>query len=35
MEYQIIINLLDKTPDPPSKFRTKYLVEINDDLRRT
>ena len=24
-----IINLLENTPDQPSKFRTKYWVEIN------
>ena len=35
MEYQKIINLFDKTPHPPSKFRTKNWVEINDDLRGT
>ena len=31
MEYQKIINLLDNTPDQPTKFRTKKWVEINDD----
>ena len=31
MEYQKIINLLDNTPNQPSKFRTKNWVEINDD----
>ena len=31
MEYQKMINLLDNTPSQPSKFRTKKLVEINDD----
>ena len=35
MEYQKIINLLDNTPDQPTKFRTKHLVEINDDSRGT
>ena len=35
MEYQKIINLLDNTPNQPSKFRTKYWVEINVDSRRT
>ena len=35
MEYQIIINLLDNTPNQPSKFRTKNWVEINDGLRGT
>ena len=31
MEYQKVINLLDKTPNQPSKFRTKNCVEINDN----
>ena len=31
MEYQKIINLLDNTPNQPSKFRKKNLVEKNDD----
>ena len=31
MEYQKIKNLLDNTPNQPSKFRTKNWVEINDD----
>ena len=35
MEYQQIINLLENTPNQPTKFRTKYWVEINDDARRT
>ena len=35
MKYQRIINLLDNTPDQPSKFRTKNWVEINDDSRGT
>ena len=30
MEYQKIINLLDNTPNQPSKFKTKNWVEIND-----
>ena len=30
MKYQKIINLLDNTPNQPSKFRTKSWVEIND-----
>ena len=30
MEYQKIINFLDKTRKQPSKFRTKIWVEIND-----
>ena len=35
MEYQKIINLLDNTPNQPSKFKTKNWVEINDDARGT
>ena len=35
MEYQKIINLLDNTPNQPSKFRTKNWVEITDDLLGT
>ena len=35
MEYQKIINLIDNTPNKPTKFRTKNLVEINDDSRGT
>ena len=35
MEYQKIINLLDNTPDQPSKFRTKSWVEVNDESRGT
>ena len=31
MEYQKITNLLDNTPNQPSKFRTKNWAEINDD----
>ena len=31
MEYQKIINLLDNTPNQPTKFRIKNWVEINDD----
>ena len=31
MEYQKIINLLEKTPNQPSKFRAKNWAEINDD----
>ena len=34
MKYQKIINFLDLTPNQQSKFRTKNLVEINDDARR-
>ena len=35
MEYQKIINLLNNTPNQPTKFRTKKWVEINDDSRGT
>ena len=35
MKYQKIINLLDNTPNQPSKFKTKSWVEINDDSRAT
>ena len=35
MEYQKIINLLDNTPNQPTKFRTKNWVEINDEKRGT
>ena len=35
MEYQKIINLLENTSNQPSKFRTKNLVEINDESRVT
>ena len=30
MEYQKIANLIDDTPNQPSKFRTRNWVEIND-----
>ena len=33
MEYQKITNLLDNASNQPSKFRTKNLVEINDESR--
>ena len=33
MEYQKIANLIDHTPNQPSKFRTRNLVEINDESR--
>ena len=29
MEYQKITNLLDNTPNEPSKFKTRNWVEIN------
>ena len=32
MEYQKIINLLDNTPNQPSRFRTKNWVETNDTI---
>ena len=31
MEYQKIINLLDNTPNQPTKFRAKSWVEVNYD----
>ena len=33
MKYQKIANLIDDTPNQPSKFRTKNWVEINDESR--
>ena len=33
MEYQKIANLIDDTPNQPSKFRARNLVEINDESR--
>ena len=35
MEYQKIKNLLDNTPDQPTKFKTKNSAEINDNSRGT
>ena len=35
MEYQKTVNLLENTPDQPYKFRTKNLVEMNDELGDT
>ena len=35
MEYQKIMNLLDNSPNQPSKFNTKNWVEINDESRGT
>ena len=35
MEYQKIANLLSNTSNQPSKCRTKYWVEINDESRAT
>ena len=34
MEYQIIVDLLDNTPNEPCKFRTESCAEINDGARR-
>ena len=33
IEYKKIINLLDNTPDQPSKFKTRDWVQINDESR--
>ena len=33
MEYQKITNLLDDTTNQLSKFRTRNLVEINDESK--
>ena len=33
MEYQKMANLIDDTPNQPSKFRTRNWVEINDESR--
>ena len=33
MKYQKIANMLDNASNQPSKFRTKYWVEINDQWR--
>ena len=35
MEYQKIANLLDNTPDQPSKFGTKNWEEINDESKES
>ena len=35
MEYKKIINLLDDTPNQPTKLKIKTWVEINDDSRGT
>ena len=35
MEYQKIINLLNKTPNQPAKFKTKNQVKINDQSEGT
>ena len=33
IEFQKIINLLDNTPNQPSKFRINNWVKINDESR--
>ena len=33
MEYQKIANLIDDTPNQPSKFRTKNWIEVSDESR--
>ena len=33
MEYQKVANLIDDTSNQPHKFRTRNLVEINDESR--
>ena len=35
MEYQKIINVLNKTPNQPAKFKTKNQDKINDQSQRT
>ena len=35
MKYQKIINLLDDTPNEPTKFKTKNFVKIDDKSRGT
>ena len=35
MKHQKIINLLENTPNRPSKFKTKNWVEVNDESRGT
>ena len=34
-EYQKIINLLENTPNQPTKFRTNNWVKLNDESRGT
>ena len=31
MKYQKVVNVLDNTPNQPSKFRARNWFEINDD----
>ena len=33
MEYQRVTNLVNKTPNQPSKLMAKNWVEINEDVR--
>ena len=33
MKYQITANLIDDASNQPSKFRTKYSVEMNDESK--
>ena len=35
MEYQKIANLLNNGSRKPSKFKTRYWLEINDEVRGT
>ena len=35
MEYQKTMNILDNTSNQLTKFRTRKMVEINDDARAT
>ena len=35
MEYKKIINLLDDRTNQPSKFKTRNLVEINDESKES
>ena len=35
MQYRKITNLLDNTPNQPTKFRTKHSVEISGGSRGT
>ena len=35
MHYQKIINVIENTPNQPSKFRTKNWLEVNDESRGT
>ena len=34
MEHHKIINLLDNTPNQPTKYKTKNWIEIDDGARR-